>query len=302
MHPHPSSKRIFHPDYEQTSPLKQPNPPNPANLLRIQSCAGHLPDKMCTCSHYSLCKISHDSTMGEVGNPLTDRVGVEMGDEQSITFLRGLVFTLAVALLQPEVRAVLRTHCFVTRQRGYLLAACDNQSLQEIPPDLPRSISALSFSFNQLARLTDQLATDDCALDDTFPLTEHNNSGRCSRFPSIEYLDFSYNDIETISSGFLSGVNRLRTVDFSNNKLRLTCPPPTKANWVQSPAESLLDFRIKESCRTMPLVGRFSQGSAISPTLSFRCCSIITLITLIDSQELAVKSRPNIELIYYLIQ
>ncbi|KAJ8883910.1 hypothetical protein PR048_015765 [Dryococelus australis] len=43
-------------------------------------------------------------------------------------------------------------------------------------------------------------------------------------------------------------------------KQMLSPPPPTKANRIQSPAGSP-DFRKWESCRTMPLVGRFSQGS-----------------------------------------
>ncbi|KAJ8871265.1 hypothetical protein PR048_027573 [Dryococelus australis] len=59
---------------------------------------------------------------------------------------------------------------------------------------------------------------------------------------------------------------------------RLACSPPTKAKWVQSRAGSP-DFRMWESCRTMPLVGGFSRGSPVSTTLSFRCCSILTSIT-----------------------
>ncbi|KAJ8878613.1 hypothetical protein PR048_019194, partial [Dryococelus australis] len=68
----------------------------------------------------------------------------------------------------------------------------------------------------------------------------------------------------------------------------------TKANRVQSPAGSLLDFRRWESCRTMPMVGGFSRGSPVSSALSFRCYSIFTSITLIGSQDLDVKSRPNL--------
>ncbi|KAJ8894034.1 hypothetical protein PR048_006644 [Dryococelus australis] len=48
---------------------------------------------------------------------------------------------------------------------------------------------------------------------------------------------------------------------------RLTRSPPTKANQVQSPAGSP-DFRKWESCRTMPLVSRFSRGSPVSPAPS----------------------------------
>ncbi|KAJ8871644.1 hypothetical protein PR048_027971 [Dryococelus australis] len=44
----------------------------------------------------------------------------------------------------------------------------------------------------------------------------------------------------------------------------------------------------------MPLVGGFSGGSSVSPALSFRRCSILTSITLFGSQDLDVKSRPNL--------
>ncbi|KAJ8890254.1 hypothetical protein PR048_009762 [Dryococelus australis] len=68
---------------------------------------------------------------------------------------------------------------------------------------------------------------------------------------------------------------------------------PTKANRVQSPARSP-DFREWESCRTMPLVCGFSQGSPLSPTPSFWHRSIFTSITLIGSQDLAAKRHPNL--------
>ncbi|KAJ8894226.1 hypothetical protein PR048_006838 [Dryococelus australis] len=54
------------------------------------------------------------------------------------------------------------------------------------------------------------------------------------------------------------------------------------------------DFHTWELCRTMPSVCGFSRGSPVSPSLSFRCRSILTSITLIGSQDLAVKSCPNI--------
>ncbi|KAJ8890426.1 hypothetical protein PR048_009934 [Dryococelus australis] len=46
---------------------------------------------------------------------------------------------------------------------------------------------------------------------------------------------------------------------------RLACSPPTRSNRAQSPAGSLPDFRMWESCRTMPLVGGPSQESPVSP-------------------------------------
>ncbi|KAJ8872437.1 hypothetical protein PR048_026041 [Dryococelus australis] len=36
------------------------------------------------------------------------------------------------------------------------------------------------------------------------------------------------------------------------------------------------DFRMWESCRTMPLVGGFPRGSPVSPALSFQRCSVLT--------------------------
>ncbi|KAJ8867964.1 hypothetical protein PR048_031773 [Dryococelus australis] len=74
----------------------------------------------------------------------------------------------------------------------------------------------------------------------------------------------------------------------------LACSPPTEANRVQSLAGSP-DFRKWESRWTMPLVGGFSLRSPVSPAPSFRRRSVVsTSITPISSQDLAVKSCPNI--------
>ncbi|KAJ8869579.1 hypothetical protein PR048_028571 [Dryococelus australis] len=54
------------------------------------------------------------------------------------------------------------------------------------------------------------------------------------------------------------------------------------------------DFPLCGLYRTMPLVGGFSRRSPVSLALSFRHCSILTSITLIGSQDLDVKSRPNL--------
>ncbi|KAJ8871797.1 hypothetical protein PR048_028137 [Dryococelus australis] len=75
--------------------------------------------------------------------------------------------------------------------------------------------------------------------------------------------------------------------------LKRSCSPPTKVNRVQSSARSQ-DSRKWESCRTTPMVGAFSRGSPVSPAPSFRLRFILNSITLIGSQYLAVKSRPNI--------
>ncbi|KAJ8893512.1 hypothetical protein PR048_006110 [Dryococelus australis] len=74
----------------------------------------------------------------------------------------------------------------------------------------------------------------------------------------------------------------------------LTCSPPTEASRVQSPPRSLPHFRKWDSCLAMPLVCGFSRRSPISASLSFPHCSILTSITLIGSQDLAVKSHPNL--------
>ncbi|KAJ8874951.1 hypothetical protein PR048_022841 [Dryococelus australis] len=66
------------------------------------------------------------------------------------------------------------------------------------------------------------------------------------------------------------------------------CSPPTKAIRVQYPAGSQ-DFRMWESCRTMPLVGGFPRGSPVSPALSFWCRFILTSITLVGSQDFASR-------------
>ncbi|KAJ8893567.1 hypothetical protein PR048_006167 [Dryococelus australis] len=73
---------------------------------------------------------------------------------------------------------------------------------------------------------------------------------------------------------------------------RLARSPPTKANRVQSQVGSP-EFLKWESCRTMPLVDGFSRGSPIFPASLFWGHSIYTSITLIGSQDLAVKSRSN---------
>ncbi|KAJ8876213.1 hypothetical protein PR048_024123 [Dryococelus australis] len=77
---------------------------------------------------------------------------------------------------------------------------------------------------------------------------------------------------------------------------RLDYSPPTKASRVRSPAGSLPDFRMWESCRTMPLVGRIYRGTPVSPAPSFRSCPIRTSphLSSIGSQDLDIKSRPNI--------
>ncbi|KAJ8875356.1 hypothetical protein PR048_023251 [Dryococelus australis] len=74
---------------------------------------------------------------------------------------------------------------------------------------------------------------------------------------------------------------------------RLASSPPTKANRIQSPS-SFQDFRMWKSCRMMSLVKAFSRGSPVPLALSFQRCTILTSITPVGSQDLVVKSHPNL--------
>ncbi|KAJ8871980.1 hypothetical protein PR048_028320 [Dryococelus australis] len=64
-----------------------------------------------------------------------------------------------------------------------------------------------------------------------------------------------------------------------------------EANRIQFPAGSPPDVRVWTSFRTMPLVGGFSRGSPVGPTLSFRHSSILPSFTLISSQDLSCINR-----------
>ncbi|KAJ8866876.1 hypothetical protein PR048_032738 [Dryococelus australis] len=71
---------------------------------------------------------------------------------------------------------------------------------------------------------------------------------------------------------------------------RLARSPPTKANRVRSPARPPQDFRNEGQCRW---AAGFLRDLPFPPAISFRRCSILTSITPIGSQDLAVKRRPN---------
>ncbi|KAJ8876074.1 hypothetical protein PR048_023983 [Dryococelus australis] len=80
---------------------------------------------------------------------------------------------------------------------------------------------------------------------------------------------------------------------------RLDCSPPTEAKKrARSPAEPLQDFRKWESCRTTPLVSGFSRGSPVSPSfippLHCGAAPFPHILVFIGSQDLVVKSRPNL--------
>ncbi|KAJ8874586.1 hypothetical protein PR048_025452 [Dryococelus australis] len=61
--------------------------------------------------------------------------------------------------------------------------------------------------------------------------------------------------------------------------------PPRKANRVRFPAGSHQDIRIWESCRTMPLFGEFSRGSAVSSLAIAFPRRSIPRFTLVGSQD-----------------
>ncbi|KAJ8882428.1 hypothetical protein PR048_014236 [Dryococelus australis] len=68
----------------------------------------------------------------------------------------------------------------------------------------------------------------------------------------------------------------IRALDYFQHLTRVIVYTDLEANRVRFQARLLLDFRKRESCRTMLLVGEFSRGSPISNALAFRRCSILT--------------------------
>ncbi|KAJ8884595.1 hypothetical protein PR048_016452 [Dryococelus australis] len=64
---------------------------------------------------------------------------------------------------------------------------------------------------------------------------------------------------------------------------RVACQPPITANQAQSPAGTLLHFRMWKSCRTIALVGGFSRGSTFPPPLSPAKASIPALLHITHS-------------------
>ncbi|KAJ8877996.1 hypothetical protein PR048_022459 [Dryococelus australis] len=70
-------------------------------------------------------------------------------------------------------------------------------------------------------------------------------------------------------------------------------PPFTKPCRVRLPERPLQDFAGVESRRTMPLVGGFPQGSPVSPPFHSGAAPYSPYFTLIGSQDLDVKRRPN---------
>ncbi|KAJ8867816.1 hypothetical protein PR048_031621 [Dryococelus australis] len=110
------------------------------------------------------------------------------------------------------------------------------------------------------------------------------------------YNDASVSPPHFISASDLGGCVGIDNLPFGATVAeRLASSSPTKAGRVHSPVRSLPYFRVWESCRAMPLVGRVSRGISRFPSaLTFRRCSVLISITHIGSQDLVVKSRPNI--------
>ncbi|KAJ8872061.1 hypothetical protein PR048_025662 [Dryococelus australis] len=75
---------------------------------------------------------------------------------------------------------------------------------------------------------------------------------------------------------------------------QLARSPPTKAIRVQSPAGSLRISACGNSAGRCRRSASFLGDTPFHHTLSFWRCSILTLITLIGSQDFDVKSRPNL--------
>ncbi|KAJ8891405.1 hypothetical protein PR048_010921 [Dryococelus australis] len=88
------------------------------------------------------------------------------------------------------------------------------------------------------------------------------------RFPRIRPRDQTPSGPHTANQpfGWSAIAPNGRTAPPTNPKAP-NCPPPTKANRVQSPAASLTDLRKRES---------FSRVSAVSPVPAFQRCSILT--------------------------
>ncbi|KAJ8865928.1 hypothetical protein PR048_033451 [Dryococelus australis] len=74
----------------------------------------------------------------------------------------------------------------------------------------------------------------------------------------------------------------------------LACSPPTKTIRVKSPAGSLRIFACGNRTGRCRWSAGFLGDLPFPPALSFRRCSILNSITPIGSQDLDVKSRPNL--------
>ncbi|KAJ8869033.1 hypothetical protein PR048_030584 [Dryococelus australis] len=89
----------------------------------------------------------------------------------------------------------------------------------------------------------------------------------------------------------ISGIRNLDLGAGNQTNIRSTSDLSYLANHIAVSERRALPW---ESCRAMPFVGVFSRRSPVSPAPSFPRRSIFTSITLIGSQDLAVKSSPNL--------
>ncbi|KAJ8888091.1 hypothetical protein PR048_007578 [Dryococelus australis] len=71
----------------------------------------------------------------------------------------------------------------------------------------------------------------------------------------------------------------------------LLASQPSRTGFIPRSDQSRI-FGRRETHRTMVLICEFSRGFPVSPALPFRRCSVLTSITLIGSEDPAVKSRP----------
>ncbi|KAJ8881089.1 hypothetical protein PR048_017562 [Dryococelus australis] len=77
-----------------------------------------------------------------------------------------------------------------------------------------------------------------------------------------------------LSKGGIFACTMLLTLFGATVAERLACSPPNKGDPGSILGRVTPDFGMWEFCRALPLVGGFSQGSPVSPILSFRRCSI----------------------------
>ncbi|KAJ8869008.1 hypothetical protein PR048_030554, partial [Dryococelus australis] len=150
----------------------------------------------------------------------------------------------------------------------------------------------------------------------TYPLqsTEHRNAGLhelrvSSPPPPSSRMRYSSRIVHRVNRPKLPRTDQRRILESSTSFAHLAfvgrvgatvaewlyCSPPTKANRVKSPAGSLHDFRMRESCRTMLLVSGFSRRSPRFPHPCIRGAAPFSPhFTVIGSQDPAAKGSPKL--------
>ncbi|KAJ8873772.1 hypothetical protein PR048_024606 [Dryococelus australis] len=125
-------------------------------------------------------------------------------------------------------------------------------------------------------------------------------SAICDRSPADLHMDDEADVAECISSS--SCGSHYFIFGGATVAERLACPPPTKPNRVQCPVGSLRMFACGNRAGRCRWSAGFFRGSPVSPTHSFRRCSILISTTLIGSQDLDVKNHPNLFTHFYFFQ